>query len=370
MNSEIKIAIVLGLTIMVIVGMLSIFFSSLDSKVESQSEVDNNIESTSIIDKSKFKMAPDLVGIAHYLNTTPQDLVEEMKGKVVLYDIWTYSCINCIRTLPYITSWNDKYSNEGLLIIGIHSPEFEFEKIPENVKLAIAKHGITYPVVMDNDWETWKAFENRYWPRKYIADHEGYIRYDHIGEGAYQETEKIIQQLLKERSLSLGLQAPSAESFVDIEEFEHTSFRTPELYFGYKLAQGRNQLGSPEGFNQNVTIKYTDPSSLDLHKFYLVGNWKNLKDSMKLETETGSIKVLYHAKEVNIVTSNHADLEIFLDGVPLDAKYSGTDIEYGNKLTVSEPNLYNIIKSDKSATHELEIKINQKGFEIYTFTFG
>ena len=256
------------------------------------------------------------------------------------------------------------------MIIGIHSPEFEFEKNSENVELALAKHGITYPVVMDNDWETWKAFENRYWPRKYIADHEGFIRYDHIGEGAYQETEKVIQQLLEERSLAFGMQFASAESLVDIEEFEHTSFRTPELYFGYKLAQGRNQLGSAEGFNQNKITTFSSPSNLDLHKFYLIGDWKNLEDSMKLESDSGSIKVLYHAKEVNIVTSNDADLEIFLDGNELDDKYSGMDIESGNKITVSEPDLYNIIKSEKSATHELEIKINKKGFEIFTFTFG
>ena len=370
MKSEIKIALVLGVGIVISVGIISILFSSLDSEFESASIINNKSDPVNPIDKSKFKMAPDLVGIAHYLNTTPEQLASEMKGKVVLYDIWTYSCINCIRTLPYITAWDDKYSDEGLLIIGIHSPEFEFEKDKENVKLAIAKHGITYPVVMDNDWETWKAFENRYWPRKYIADHEGFLRYDHIGEGAYQETEKIIQQLLEERSLSLGVQMASAESLVDIEEFEHTSFRTPELYFGYSLAQGRNQLGSSEGFNQNKIITYDEPDSLQLHKFYPVGEWLNLEDSMKLESNSGSIKVLYHAKEVNIVTANRGDLEIFLDGAPLNEQYSGEDIKSKNKLTVVEPDLYNIISSEKSATHELEIKIKGKGFEIFTFTFG
>jgi len=368
MKSEIKIAIILGVGIAVAVGVMNIFFSSLDSEFESSSIIQTDPANS--IDKSQFKKAPDLVGIANYLNTTPEKLASEMKDKVILYDIWTYSCINCIRTLPYITAWNEKYSDEGLLIIGIHSPEFEFEKDKENVELAMAKHGISYPVVMDNDWETWNAFENRYWPRKYVADHEGYIRYDHIGEGAYQETEKIIQQLLEERSLSLGVQMASAESLVDIEEFEHTSFRTPELYFGYKLAQGRNQLGSSEGFNQNKITTYSDPDSLDLHKFYLVGEWSNLQDSMRLESESGSIKVLYHAKEVNIVTGNDAELEIFLDGIPLGESYAGVDIKSENKITVSEPDLYNIISSEKSATHELEIKVNQKGFEIYTFTFG
>ncbi len=370
MKSEIKMALILGVSIAISVGIIGIFFSSLDSEFEAASIIANEPDSATLIDKSKFKKAPDLVGIAHYLNTTPEQLASEMKGKVVLYDIWTYSCINCIRTLPYVTAWNDKYSDEGLLIIGIHSPEFEFEKDKKNVELAIAKHGIVYPVVMDNEWKTWKAFENRYWPRKYIADHEGYIRYDHIGEGAYKETEKVIQQLLEERSLSIGIQMASAETLVDIKEFEHTPFRTPELYFGYNFAQGRNQLGSVEGFNQNKITTYIEPDNLQLHKFYLVGDWSNLEDNMRLESDSGSIKTLYHAKEVNIVTANNAELEIFLDGIPLGENYSGDDIESGNKITVTEPDLYNIISSEKSASHELEIKINQKGFEIYAFTFG
>ena len=370
MKSEIKMALILGVTIAIAVGAIGIFFSSLDSEFESSAVIKKNINGIISIDKSKFKVAPDLVGISHYLNTTPEQLASEIKGKVVLYDIWTYSCINCIRTLPYVTAWNDKYSDDGLLIIGIHSPEFEFEKDRNNVELAIAKHGIDYPVVMDNDWKTWKAFENRYWPRKYIADHEGYIRYDHIGEGAYQETEKIIQQLLEERSASLGVQIASAESLVDIEEFEHTSFRTPEIYFGYKLAQGRNQLGNTEGFNQNKITSYTEPNNLDLHKFYLVGDWTSFEDGMRLESDSGSIIVQYHAKEVNVVTAKSAKLEIFLDGLPLSEKYSGNDIDSKNILKVSDPDLYNIISSEKSATHELEIKIDQKGFEIYSFTFG
>ena len=322
------------------------------------------------MDKSGFKMAPDLVGIAHYLNTTPEELSKEIKGKVVLYDIWTYSCINCVRTLPYITAWDEKYSDEGLLIVGIHSPEFEFEKDPENVKMSIDKHGINYPVVLDNDMETWKAFENRYWPRKYIADHEGYLRYDHIGEGGYKDTEKIIQQLLEERATALGVQMASANSLVDIEEFEHSMFRTPELYFGYKFAQNRNQLGSEEGFQPGKTISYSEPSSIDLHKFYPIGDWRNYEDSMELVSPTGTIKLLYNAKEVNIVTDGNAELKIHLDGNPLSSEYSGADITLGNTLQVSEAGLYNIISSDSSSSHVMEIEVSGKGFQMFTFTFG
>lgn len=368
MKSEIKTALILGIVIAIGLGITSITFSTLDEKSETA-----NIQETKAlgkIDKSGFKMAPDLVGITHYLNTTPEELKKQIENKVVLYDIWTYSCINCVRTLPYITAWDDKYEEQGLLVIGIHSPEFEFEKNPENVKMAIEKYGIEYPVVMDNDMETWKAFENRYWPRKYIADHEGYIRYDHIGEGGYQETEKIIQQLLEERDASLGIQMSSSAPLVELEEFEHTMFRTPELYFGYNFAQNRNQLGSDEGFQPEKIVTYLEPDKIDLHKFYPIGDWKNHEDSMELVSANGSIKLLYNAKEVNLVTANNAELEIFLDGEPLSSEYSGKDITFENELTVSEPGLYNIISSETSSAHTMEIKIVGKGFQIFTFTFG
>ncbi|QLH06709.1 redoxin family protein [Nitrosopumilus ureiphilus] len=368
MKSEIKIALILGIVIAVGIGITSITLSTLDEK--SETVIIQDVNSNTKIDKSGFKIAPDLVGIAYYLNTTPEELKKQIKDKVVLYDIWTYSCINCIRTLPYITAWDDKYGDQGLLVVGIHSPEFEFEKNPENVKMAIDKHGIEYPVVMDNDMKTWKAFENRYWPRKYIADHEGYIRYDHIGEGGYQETEKIIQQLLEERASSLGIQMSSDASLVEIEEFEHTMFRTPELYFGHQFAQNRNQLGSDEGFQPGKIVTYSEPNKIDLHKFYLIGNWKNYDDSMELVSEKGSIKLSYNAKEVNIVTENNAELEIFLDGEPLPSEYAGKDITSKNILTVSEAGLYNIINSETSASHTIEIKVEGKGFQIFTFTFG
>ena len=369
MKSEIKTALILGIMIAAGLGIMNMVFSSFDEEFKS-ANITTEEDLLTKIDKSGFKTAPDLVGIAHYLNTTPEKLSEEIKDKVILYDIWTYSCINCIRTLPYITAWDDKYADQGLFIIGVHSPEFEFEKDPENVKMAIDKHGINYPVVLDNDMETWKAFDNRYWPRKYIADHEGYIRYDHIGEGGYQETEKIIQQLLDERNISLGIQMVSAAPLVDIDEFEHTMFRSPELYFGYKFAQNRNQLGSEEGFQPGKTVTYSESDKVDLHKFYLTGDWKNYEDSMELVSDTGTIKLLYNAKQVNIVTDNDAELEIFLDGEPIPAKYSGDDITSRNSLIVSEPDLYNIVNSENSASHLMEIQIKGKGFQIFTFTFG
>ncbi len=363
MKPEIKTGIIFGVSIVIVIGIISMVLSTYDI-------TESSINSNSDTDKTRFKMAPELVGIEYYLNTTPEELSDKIKDKVVLYDIWTYSCINCVRTLPYITAWDEKYSDEGLLIIGIHSPEFEFEKDPNNVQLAIDKHGIKYPVVLDNEMKTWKAFDNRYWPRKYIADHEGYIRYDHIGEGAYQKTEKVIQNLLNERAKDLGIKIAATESLVDIKEFEHSNFRTPELYFGYKFAQGRNQLGSIEGFKENQITAYSEPEKVELHKFYPIGQWKNLEDSMELVSDTGSIRLQFNAKEVNIVTANHANLEIFLDGKPLPLDYVGTDIESENKITVTDAGLYNIINSQMPSTHDLEVLVNGTGFQMFTFTFG
>jgi thiol-disulfide isomerase/thioredoxin len=357
MNAEIKTGIIFGGLIAAGVVFLAILFIGLD-------------ESVSIIQDSGIRKAPDLVGISNYLNTSPEKLSKDMENKVILYDIWTYSCVNCIRTLPYITAWDEKYAEQGLLIIGIHSPEFEFEKDAENVQVAMDKYGIDYPVVLDNDMKTWKAFENNYWPRKYIADHQGNLRYDHIGEGGYQETEKIIQQLLEERSTAMKIEAMSSTSLVSIEEFEHTLFRTPELYFGYKFAQNRNQLGSEEGFQHGKIVKYYEPNSVELNKFYPIGNWNNQEDSMELTQTDGSIKLSYNAKEVNIVTENYAELEIFLDGIPLTKENQGTDIVEGNKLKVSNPGMYNIISDETSSTHIMEIKIQGEGFRIFTFTFG
>ena len=357
MNTEIKTGIIFGGIIITGIVFLMIIFTGLDELTISNQELGT-------------KKAPNLVGIAHYLNTTPEELAKKMENKVVLYDIWTYSCINCIRTLPFITSWDEKYSDQGLLIVGIHSQEFEFEKDPQNVEIAIAKYGITYPVVMDNDMKTWKAFENNYWPRKYIADHEGNLRYDHIGEGSYQETEKIIQQLLDERSIALDLDNISENKLVSIEEFEHTLFRTPELYFGYKFAQNRNQLGNDEGFQPGRIVQYSEPNNIELNKFYPIGNWKNNEDSMELTEASGSIKVLFDAKEVNIVTENNAQLEIFLDGVPLTKEHAGLDIKFENKMDVSNAGMYNIINTETSISHIMEIRIEGKGFQAFTFTFG
>ncbi|MGI0022806.1 MAG: hypothetical protein ACRD9Q_08105 [Nitrososphaeraceae archaeon] len=216
--------------------------------------------------------------------------------------------------------------------------------------------------------KTWKAFENRYWPRKYIADSEGYIRYDHIGEGGYAETEKIIQQLLEERSQLLGLNVAAAQPLVDIGEYKFSSSQTPELYFGYKFAFGRNQLGNSEGFKPDQAVTYSIPNNLQEDYFYLEGQWQNFEDRMKLVSENGKIVLPYLAKSVNIVAADQSELQILLDGNPIKPEDAGTDVQDG-LVHVSDERLYNIISTNEAASHTLTI-IAKPGFEIYTFTFG
>ena len=373
-----KTAIVLAVSVVIGIAAISLGLGMLDvstdtgssdvlSPAESQ---DTETPQPAKIDKSRFKMAPELVGIADYINTSPEELQKAMEDKVVLYDIWTYSCVNCIRTLPYITAWDDRYSDQGLLIIGIHSPEFEFEKELKNVERAVEKYGIVYPVVLDNDMETWSAFENRYWPRKYIADHEGYIRYDHIGEGGYEESERVIQKLLAERSAALDIQVAYADDTVDIPAFEHTGRTTPEIYFGYKLAlPSRNYLANSEGFNPENIVSYMIPEKATQDKFHMVGDWYNGKDGMKLVSEEGGIFLPYYAREVNIVASNPANLIIRLDGEIIPSEHAGSDVIDGI-VEVNDARLYNIIDSPVAGIHYVEIITDSPGFEIFTFTFG
>ena len=288
MKKDLKIGIILVSIIIIGIISLYLFYTEIDLKKNTNNQL-------VVQDKSLLKKAPKLMGMTGLINTSEKDLEKIIQDNVVLYDFWTYSCINCIRTLPHITAWDEKYNEDGLVIIGIHTPEFEFEKNKDNVMAAVKKFGINYPVVLDNNKEIWKSFENRYWPRKYITDNEGYIRFDHIGEGAYKETELVIQELLQENKNQIN-----TSQVVEIEEYKHSILRTPELYFGYEFASGRNQLGNIEGFQPNKIIDYRLPENIRQHYFYLDGQWENGKDGMKLISSSGKIVLNFHAKQLNI----------------------------------------------------------------------
>ena len=362
MKKEYKYASIFFAIIAVGIFSISYYYEEIDLKR-------TTTDDSTIGDKTFLRKSPELQGISGYINTSQEEIDLQLEGKVVLYDFWTYSCINCIRTLPYLTAWDEKYSDEGLVILGIHTPEFEFEKKYENVVFATEKFGIEYPVIQDNEKEIWNDFQNRYWPRKYIADHEGYLRFDHIGEGAYKETEEVIQLLLKERASTIGNVVEEKE-LVNIDEFRHATFRTPELYFGYKFAEGRNQLGNEEGFSKNKIVDFQLPEQFKQHYFYMEGMWENNKDGMKLVGDAGKIILNFNAKQVNIVADGNAVLRIQYDGGIISEDSRGYDIEPNGQVIISEPRLYNLIELDQEGPHEIIIEVTGPDFEIFTFTFG
>ncbi|TLX88415.1 MAG: thioredoxin family protein [Thaumarchaeota archaeon] len=336
---------------------------------------ENSISNVKLsIDKSQFRKAPEFKGITSYINTN-QTKLSDLKGKVVLVDFWTYSCINCIRTLPYLVDWNQKYSDKGLVIVGVHSPEFEFEKNIDNVKQAVARFGIKYPVLLDNDHETWNAFQNSYWPRKYLVDSDGFIRYDHIGEGGYAETENAIKSLLAERSNQQGLEISNLNqtklNVPGAPSVDFNQIKTPELYFGYQFA--RAQLGNIQGFNPEKTVNYTIPrSNLEPNVIYLQGLWKNNPDSMELVGSNGKIMLAYSAKSINIVAGGKGEATVKEDGKDNQTNNTikGNDVDAEGRLPVDGQRLYNIADHTNYGNHQIEIAARGPGFKVYTFTFG
>ena len=346
-----------------------------DQSITSDPNSNNGISSVGLsIDKSQFKKAPEFTGITSYINTNATEL-SDLKGKVVLVDFWTYSCINCIRTLPYLVDWNHKYSDKGLVIVGVHSPEFEFEKNMDNVKQAVTRFGIKYPVLLDNDHGTWNSFQNSYWPRKYLVDSEGYIRYDHIGEGGYVETENAIKNLLSERSNQQGIEISNINqtklTVPGAQSVDFNQIKTPELYFGYQYA--RAQLGNIEGFNPDRTVNYTIPTSnLKSNVIYLQGLWKNNPDSMELVGPDGKIILSYSSKSVNIVAGGKGEITVkeYGKNTQTDNPFKGNDLDTEGKLNIDGQRLYNIAEHADYGSHHIEIKAKGSGFKLYTFTFG
>lgn len=304
---------------------------------------------------NQYPSAPEVIGIQQWLNSQPLTL-QSLRGKVVLIDFWTYSCINCIRTLPYMNAWHEKYAMNGLVIIGVHSPEFDFEKETKNVQNAINQYNIKYPVAMDNDFLTWRNYSNHYWPAKYLIDANGLVRYFHFGEGSYAETEQQIQQLLQEAKLlneKKDMANPTNTTAVNYNEIG-----TPELYFGHDFK--RQLFGNEQGATLNQTATYTIPADINPNFIYLQGDWNANTDHQTLVSKTGEIQLLFKAKSVNIVLGSPqpVELEVFIDD------------EKVNTLTVQNQQLYNLITLPEYGTHRLKVKINSSGLEAYAFTFG
>jgi thiol-disulfide isomerase/thioredoxin len=319
----------------------------------------------------RYQKAPELAGIDGYLNTGGQPItLAQYKGKnVVLVDFWTYSCINCLRTVPYLTTWYSKYKDEGLVIIGVHTPEFAFEHVEQNVADAITRLGIKYPVVLDNEYATWNAFGNEYWPNEYLIDIDGYIVHNHAGEGDYDVTEKAIQDALAERAARLGLNATVATSTVAISGPDLSAVQSPETYFG----SNRNEyLGNGQkGVCGSQTFILPSPISLDENTLDLDGSW-NIQPEYAQSLGPATIEYAYSAHDIDFVASaaTPVTLDIILDGKPVGS-LAGTDVDSKTSKAVIQSNrLYNLVHDATAGAHTIQIKVEGAGLDAYTFTFG
>jgi thiol-disulfide isomerase/thioredoxin len=323
-------------------------------------------------EKTKYPMAPNFAGIDRWINSEPLK-IEQLRGKVVLVDFWTYTCINCIRTLPYLKDWDKKYRDKGLVIVGIHTPEFEFEKKYENVLKAVNDYKLKYAVAQDNNYVTWNLYQNRYWPHKYLIDIDGYIRYDHIGEGAYEETEKMVQALLHERMKRLDQKNGIDVNMTSLHEPNVTpNIGTPEIYFGYQFDRGN--IGY-KGLKPNSVVDFKISPKPFRNFVYLDGAWKYNADNMELVGDDGSIFLIFQAKDVNVVAGSEGNSTsvVFLDNEFLNEKNKGYDVIIQNDKGIAniiDFKLYNLVSGEDYNEHIIQIDVIGKGFKIYTFTFG
>ncbi len=308
--------------------------------------------------------APEFTGVTKWLNTDHPLTMKELRGKVVLIDFWTYTCINCIRTLPFVTSWYDKYKDQGFVVIGVHTPEFEFEKDSNNVLNAIRQYNIHYPVPQDNNYGTWNAYNNQYWPAEYLIDANGIVRRTHFGEGEYDQSEKAIQALLKEAGQHVSSQL---ENMPDQTPRMRLS---PETYVGSK----RMQYYDPSGTIRNgqQTFALLDNPSND--SFSLGGEW-NITDENAVTGSNAALNINFYANKVFLVLrpgsgQKIATVKLLLDGKVIDPSNAGTDVQNGI-ITIYTDRLYNLIDlKGNSGRHTLKLEFQGQGIEVFAFTFG
>ncbi len=312
--------------------------------------------------------APNFQGVAAWINS-PALKMSDLRGKIVLVDFWTYSCINCIRTIPYLNAWYSKYGDNGLVIVGVHTPEFQFEKNYTNVLAAVKSFGIKYPVALDSNDSIWNAYNNRFWPADYLIDKNGDIRDTHIGEGGYNMTEMLIQELLQNAGykINLGITASS----VNGTSVNFSEVGTPEIYVGYNTA--RYPIGNTRGYSPYKVVNYTITGPMQNNTAYFSGKWYNAPDSMTSAGINSKLFLIYKAKNVNIVAEGNSSIIIIgLDGNNLSKAYLGRDsaLYHGDaSANINSARLYDIISAPSYGWHVLEI-IASPGFRLYAFTFG
>lgn len=311
---------------------------------------------------------PEFTGITRWINGGPLTKAD-LAGKVVLVDFWTYSCINCIRTLPYVNGWQKAYSDKGLVVVGVHTPEFDFEKDAGNVKAAVTRFGLNYAIALDNDYAMWNAYKNRYWPAHYFIDAKGNIRYHHFGEGGYGHSEAVIRTLLKEAGHDTD--APPGD-IPQTTQFEKIG--TPETYLGGDRVE---YLGSPESVRVGAAQRYSIAKSPAQNIFYFAGLWE-VQPQFAVPMEPGArIVYRYRASKANVVMDGGGlplKAEVTMDGKPLDDHNKGTDVTLENgktTITIKDGRLYNLIDTrGVYGSHVLEITFLDPTAKVYAFTFG
>jgi thiol-disulfide isomerase/thioredoxin len=315
---------------------------------------------------------PSLAGATGWLNSPPLTAAG-LRGSVVLVDFWTYTCINWLRTLPYLRAWAQRYRDQGLVVLGVHTPEFDFEHDLDNVRQAVKDLGVDYPVAIDNDYAVWTAFDNHYWPALYVVDAQGQIRHHHFGEGDYQQSEMVLQQLLTEADVDgidpnpVTVQPAGVEAAADWD-----SLWSPENYLGSERTE---YFASPNGAVLGTRHGYAVPGRLQLNHWALGGDWTVERRAVVLHQAGGRIAYRFHARDVNLVMAPPAPGSLVRFQVRLDGQHPGaahgTDVDDHGNGTLTQPRLYQLIRQPGPiADRSLEITFLDPGVQAYAFTFG
>ena len=339
-----------------------------------------------------FPPAREIQGIENWINSEPLSL-KELRGRVVLLDFWTYTCVNCIRTVPQLKDWHNRYADDGLTIVGIHTPEFEFEKDPGNVRTAVDAHGISWPVAMDNEYVTWDNYGNAFWPTKYLIDDRGRLRYHRVGEGNYSTFEDQLRALLLEAGQDLSDDPPTtANDHLNDAKYEESPDRaiTRELYTGYERGDfqreyfGAGFVGQHEYYIQpGQVLDLDEPAYLEPDMLYFKGQWINGEQQAAHARQTADfedyVTLVYSARSVNAVLSAERGegfkVRVLMDDEYLTEENRGADIEIGpdgeSYLWVDRPRMYQVVENSTYVQRKtLRLSSNAEGFGIYAFTFG
>lgn len=313
-----------------------------------------------------------LSGATGWINSAPLT-AKELKGKVVLVDFWDYSCINCIRSVPYVRAWAEKYKDSGLVVIGVHTPEFDFEKQTENVQKAVQKFDMKYPVALDSNYKIWNAFHNQYWPAEYFIDAKGRVQYEHFGEGDYDRSERWIQKLLKEAHAApmpgsvVSVSGEGAQAAADTRDVE-----SPETYIGYERAEN---FSSPGGFKRDVEKSYAEPKHLSLNDWGMAGDWIDHEQVAVLGSTGGKIVFRFHARDLHLVLGPSADgkpvrFRMMIDG-QAPGENHGVDTDVQGNGVVNAFRLYQLVRQKGAISdHTFTIEFEDAGVQAYSFTFG